>query len=137
MTELISEAGDESTQGCQTVYESLYFLLSGRNEYIKHDFYLVQVYFYSSSSHQKTKKLVCPNAKCTFKQVKFHIILLHQAECFFQVLNMFYADFTFDDYVINGHLHCLSHQRFEDSCNQPLICCTRIFQPIKHDIIIV
>ena len=60
-------------------------------------FFLVQVYLDFSLSHQVAQKLAHADAKRTFKRVKFHIIPLHYAKCFFQVLNMFYASFTFDN----------------------------------------
>lgn len=137
MTEFICEAYYEPTQGYWTACELLHFLLNGRSGSLEHDFYLGWVHFNSSLSHHKTEKLARTDVKHAFEPVKFHVVLSYQPKHLFQMLNVFYACFAFDDYVINIHFHYLAYQQLKNFHHQPLVCCFYILEPKKHDVVAI
>lgn len=53
------------------------------------------------------------------------------------MLNVFCACFAFDDYVINIHFHYLAYQQLKNFHHQPLVCCSYILEPKKHDVVAV
>ena len=131
----ISEACYESTQGYWMACELLHFLLSGRSGSLEHDFYLGWVH--SSLSHHKIEKFTCINVEHAFERVKFHVVPSYQPEHLFQMLNVFWAGFAFDDHVINIHFHCSTYQQLKKFHHRPLVCCSYILEPKKHDVVVV